>query len=144
MVQRVDDRFLRRIRAKTPLFQLLGSLNAGLAANPDALSSDLFAANPTIASQFIAGHKQGFCVIDVARVRGVNGSSRPKYTNCATNQGISAGWADSYVRTLDGQWIDITGLARGSYVLEVEVNAEHLFTETNYRNNSAAVTVSVN
>jgi len=62
-----------------------------------------------------------------------------KYTSCSTNQGISVGWADQYVRSLDGQWIDITKVRNGDYVIEIEVNAEHVFEESNYGNNSTAV-----
>ena len=50
-------------------------------------------------------------------------------------------WADEYALTLDGQFIDITGVASGTYMLEVEVNAEHLFAEGSYTNNDAAVQV---
>ena len=67
----------------------------------------------------------------------------PKYTDCNANQGISVGWADVYGFGLDGQWIDITGLAAGDYVLEAEVNPEQLFEEVDYTNNSAAISVTI-
>lgn len=44
---------------------------------------------------------------------------------------------------LDGQWIDVTGLAPGYYVLEAEVNAERFFEESSYENNAAANVVEV-
>ena len=56
---------------------------------------------------------------------------------------ISICWADEYDISLSGQWIDITGLRRGNYVLEVEVNAERFFEEFDYSNNSAAISLSI-
>jgi hypothetical protein len=119
------------------------------AQNPDALSRDLLKKNRAIASQMVVGEKQGFCVIDV-----IPATSSPDYVgpapgpgtyfSCRSNQGISVGWADSYFfAQLDGQWIDVTDVAPGEYVLEAEVNPERLFVETNYRDNASAVPVTV-
>ena len=58
-------------------------------------------------------------------------------------QGISVCWADVYFPGLSGQWIDITGVRDGEYVLENEVNDKHFMTETDYSNNSAAVTIEI-
>src|SRR5438874_7235610 len=59
-----------------------------------------------------------------------------KYTNdnkssgytCAF-QGITTGWADWYFKQLSGQWIDITGVPEGDYIVHVEINAAHTFPE---------------
>ena len=110
-------------------------------ANLDALASDLLAANPSIAAQMVEGHKQGFCVIDL--VEYPRRSDSGKYYDCGSNQGISVGWADEYGSYLEGQWIDVTDLPLGPYVLEDEVNAERLFDESSFRNNSAAVKVKL-
>lgn len=59
------------------------------------------------------------------------------------SQGISVGWADEYETDLDGQFIDITKLPSGNYVLEMEVNAEWLYKEADYTNNRSAVTVQI-
>jgi len=60
----------------------------------------------------LTGHKQAFCLRDTTQmVSGVAG----KY-HCG-NQGISAGWADTYGAELDCQWLDVTavpGPARSS------------------------------
>lgn len=111
------------------------------ASDPSALSSDLLAANPSVAAGMVAGHKQGFCVIDVVKVDRRAGAAQ--YTSCSSDQGITVGWADQYSARLDGQWIDVTGLAAGGYWLEVEVNAERLFTESSYANNLAAAKVAL-
>lgn len=119
------------------------------ARNPRALSRDLLAQNPNVAGQMVVGEKQGFCVIDVIPATSSPDYEGPppgprKYLSCRSNQGISVGWADSYFFTqLDGQWIDVTDVARGDYILEAEVNPERLFTEANYRDNSSAVPVRV-
>lgn len=79
----------------------------------------------------VEGRKQGFCVADIL----------PRSTNlvmkydCTAQQGLSVGWADAYFATLDGQWIDVTDVPPGVYVLEAEVNAERVFLETSYADN---------
>lgn len=117
------------------------------AASPGALPSQLLAANPAIAAQMVAGRKQGFCVIDLLPYNAPGaGNLRPgipKYLSCRRNQGISNGYADEYVFALDCQWIDITNVAPGKYMLEDEVNPEQLFEESDYSNNAAAVEVTV-
>jgi len=119
------------------------------ASNPDALSRDLLEQNPIVAGQMVVGEKQGFCVIDVIPATSSPDYEGPppgpgKYFSCGSNQGISVGWADSYFfAQLDGQWIDVTDVARGNYILEAEVNPERLFTEANYRDNASAVPVRV-
>jgi hypothetical protein len=124
--------------------------------NPDACVPDLLAAHPEVASQMIAGHKQGFCIIDLypsALPCPYPGPAEFVYDYCDTfewdgvmykgNQGLSVCWADEYEYNIPGQWIDVTGLKRGDYVLEVEVNPERQFEESNYTNNAAAVEVKI-
>jgi len=117
------------------------------AANPGALPADLLAANPHIARQMVAGRKQGFCVIDLLPANtpgaGQLRPGQPKYLSCSRNQGISNGYADEYIFLLDCQWIDVTNLAPGTYVLEDEVNAERMFEESDYSNNAAAIQVNI-
>ena len=109
-------------------------------AHPDERPDALMASHPELAQSFIAGHKQGFCAIDVWPYLPVEPQ---KYTNCFDVQGVSRGWADEYGFQLDGQWIDITGLAPGTYVLEAEANAGRLYQEMVYSNNSGAVYIAV-
>ena len=65
------------------------------------------------------GRKQGFCFEDSF-----------KYTDHRSNgyhcgyQGITSGWGDWYYKQLPGQWIDVTGVPEGDYVLEVEINLQ--------------------
>jgi Lysyl oxidase len=135
------------------------------AANPNALSADLLTANPSIAP--VTGHKQGFCVIDVERYKAGSDVNRhltygtcddtnkfsctqppapgvdPVQLELYCSQGLSKGWTDRYGKSLDGQWVDITGLPAGNYVLEVEVNAERLFGELDYTNNSGTRKITI-
>lgn len=70
------------------------------------------------------GRKQGFCMEDSFKYDGGKSSGY----NCEY-QGITSGWGDWYYKQLDGQWIDITGVPKGKYLLRVEVDAEDIFDE---------------
>lgn len=88
------------------------------------------------------GHKQAFCLVDLWQPPGLRGRADPQFNHCGF-QGISAGWADVYHRGLDCQWIDITGVPSGRYVLEVVVNPARVIREHNYSNNTARTEVVV-
>jgi hypothetical protein len=98
-------------------------------------------ANAQASGALVVGRKQGFCLIDLTRYWPT--APGPTYTSCASNQGISVGWADEYYYRLDCQFIDVTGVAPGTYVLEDEVNPERLFKESNYRNNAASIQLEI-
>lgn len=112
--------------------------NALRGANPDLLGREVLAANPDLASELVQGGKRGFCVIDIVLYDATGGP--PKFLLC-NFQGISRGWADEYDSDLDGQFIDVTDVPDGTYILEAEVNAEWLFKESNYTNNRAGLAV---
>lgn len=107
-------------------------------ASPDAMAHEILEAHPALAP--VRGDKAGFCVIDIRQNAG--SLLPPKYLLCEF-QGISTGWADEYSQGLDGQWIDVTGLAKGTYVLEAEVNAERFYQESDYVNDRAWVAVTI-
>jgi len=50
-------------------------------------------------------------------------------------QAISPGCSDIYVSGVDCQWIDVTDVRPGNYVLVVEVNPQQLVKESNFVNN---------
>lgn len=89
-----------------------------------------------------AGHKQAFCLMDFTRTTGTG----PGVYTCS-NQGIQAGWADVYGSYLDCQWIDITDVPPGQYLLRVTINANPdlspKLTESDYTNNTAEVSVTI-
>jgi subtilisin-like proprotein convertase family protein len=86
------------------------------------------------------GLKVGFCILDVFRWD-PNAASTTLYS--CTNQGIQRGWGDLYGPTLDGQWIDITGLPDGSYTIELEANPIGIVQESNYTNNIVQVPILI-
>jgi len=89
--------------------------------------------------QPVSGGKQGFCVLDVRNY--IPGMPAHGY-GCST-MGISSGWADVYSSGITGQWVVITGVPSGNYVLEVEVNAQRLFLESEFTNNSVGVPFNI-
>jgi Lysyl oxidase len=54
-------------------------------------------------------------------------------------QGISPGYGDDYVPNLEGQFIDVTDLPTGRYMLVHRVNPEGDIREASYANNAASV-----
>ncbi len=92
----------------------------------NAGDGDLVVGSPTDPNNPAAqGHKQAFCLEDSFKYTNDNKSSG--YT-CAS-QGITTGWGDWYYKQLSGQWIDITGVPEGDYIVRVEINAAHTFSE---------------
>lgn len=62
-----------------------------------------------------AGFKNGFCVLDLGCTTGT-----PRYS-CG-NMGISVGCHDTYAASLACQWIDVTDIPDGRYVMVARVN----------------------
>jgi hypothetical protein len=118
--------------------------------------------------------KRGFCMLDTDPYNVNNGDGTWTYRNCGTAtrdgfQGVSAGWADTYVFKLGGQYFVLDGgdgqpvVPPGVYTIEVEVNPAyapdkrgacpritdpatgmcHQFAETNYANNVGRATVII-
>ncbi|WP_428386649.1 lysyl oxidase family protein [Mucisphaera sp.] len=55
--------------------------------------------------------------------------------------GVSVGWLDLYHKSIPTQWIDVTGLATGTYWLEVVVDPSNYVEETDETNNTHRVLV---
>jgi hypothetical protein len=72
----------------------------------------------------VAGHKQGFCMEDSLKYDG----GKSNGYNCGF-QGITSGWGDWYFKQLTGQWIDITGVPEGDYIVRVSINTAGTFDE---------------
>src|SRR5688572_27406816 len=58
-------------------------------------------------------------------------------------EGLSVGYGDTYPWNIDGQSVDITGLSDGCYVFRSTANPNRTIIESDYDNNSAAVTFSL-
>ncbi|HVG19643.1 MAG TPA: lysyl oxidase family protein [Blastocatellia bacterium] len=133
--------------------------------------------NPTTGQVWRAA-KRGFCMIDFDKYGaypGPNNNER-KYLDCGApgepgNQGISKGWADTYVWKLAGQFFLLDGgdgqppVPPGDYVIRITVNPGfipspdepstfaspdplhpgvfHQLLESDYENNVAQVTITI-
>ncbi|KAJ3016162.1 hypothetical protein HKX48_004184 [Thoreauomyces humboldtii] len=93
----------------------------------------------------LLGHKNGFCLEDL----GCTNPNTDPYYNCM-NQGISVGCYDLYDETLPCQWIDVTDLhlepgytPQTEYTLEVAINEQGFFPESNTNNNVATASVII-
>ena len=119
--------------------------------------------------------KRGFCMLDTdpnpVPVGGVPPRD-PQFRNCGAvgipgNQGISAGWADTYRFTLAGQYFVLDGgdgqpvVPPGDYIIRITVNPPfvakknepcpnvdpqgfcHQLPETNYSDNVGTATISI-
>ncbi|KAG1929269.1 protein-lysine 6-oxidase preproprotein [Pimephales promelas] len=77
------------------------------------------------------GHKASFCLEDT----GCDPGFRRRYACTAHTQGLSPGCHDTYAANIDCQWIDITDVAPGNYILKVTVNPDYLVPESDFSNN---------
>lgn len=77
--------------------------------------------DPRSGARVAEGHKASFCLEDNHCLP--ESSSLPKY-KCANfgDQGISVGCTDTYLANIDCQWIDITDLPPGHYLLKVRLS----------------------
>jgi hypothetical protein len=81
------------------------------------------------------GAKQAFCLVDIERID-PGATATAQFNNCNTNQGVSAGWADLYHKSLPCQYIVIDGLPAGDYTLLSTTNAQKLFPEDTFDDNT--------
>jgi hypothetical protein len=88
-----------------------------------------------------SGHKQAFCLIDLARYDETIGGPTGVY-GCGY-QGIQRGYQDIYSSGLDCQFVDITDVPPGDYILRIRVNVDHILNESDYSNNEINVPVTI-
>jgi hypothetical protein len=119
----------------------------------------------------VKARKRGFCMIDTTPWSETFAPKEKVYYSCGTpespgNQGISTGWADTYVKQLGGQYFVLDDpaepVAPGRYVLRITVNPPfakvagqpcpvfdpaagrcHNFAESSYSNNVGEITITV-
>lgn len=61
----------------------------------------------------------------------------------AVREGISPGYGDHYAPALEGQYVDVTQVPAGRYVLVHRANPEQVLEESDYANNAASVLVQL-
>jgi CelD/BcsL family acetyltransferase involved in cellulose biosynthesis len=88
------------------------------------------------------GHKQSFCLEDVEQYP-ADPAPQPSMPFSCTNQGLHVGWEDVYPNDIDCQWVDITGVPAGNYVLKVSINTAGYLPESDYTNDSATAAVTI-
>jgi hypothetical protein len=88
----------------------------------------------------VHGSKQAFCLRDNYPL--VASAPESHGYDC-DNQGLTWGWEDVYDKSLDCQWVDITGVKPGTYILRASVNRNKRLRERNYVNNSFNLRVSI-
>jgi hypothetical protein len=102
-------------------------------------------------SNLVAGSKVGFCFFDTNLFYpDLPGSpSSPVYrgsgcgsqSSLSVKMGISVGWGDKYQYSLPYQWIDITGVASGTYTVQAIVDADDHYLESTEGNNCSWVRI---
>jgi hypothetical protein len=99
--------------------------------------------------------KTGFCLGDRYNAEALDPPTKPPRPvltgECgkgrpgllSLRQGISPGYGDDYVPMLEGQYVDVTDVPPGRYVLVHRANPERTLREKNYGNNAASVLIAL-
>lgn len=97
------------------------------------------------------GDKSGFCPQDSDPLEANGSPQQPHYTCMVDGPdgtrlqvvGISAGWRDVYPYELPDQYVEITDVPDGRYVLEIELDPDDVFVEEDDSNNTVCTVVQL-
>jgi Lysyl oxidase len=100
----------------------------------------------------VRDRKTGFCLgdryIESAHALRSAAAPAPVFTSgcglgepqlLGVSEGISVGYGDNYAANLEGQYLRLSGLSSGRYVLVHQVNADRRLHETDYGNDAASL-----
>ncbi len=95
--------------------------------------------------------KTGFCLGDRFNLDFPYAIGPFTYSDCkpgdtqalSVDEGISVGYGDDYPPQLEGQYIDVTGVAPGTYTLVFRANADGALRESDYANNVASAAIAL-
>jgi lysyl oxidase len=90
--------------------------------------------------EVLRGEKNGFCMRDS---EGYDLPTESCQQYDCEDQGITLGCADNYIAGLACQWVDITGIAPGTYRIKVQINADQHLEELDYSNNTGFIDIRI-
>ena len=96
--------------------------------------------HPDTGEKVAEGHKASFCLEDTTCA---DGYTRQYQCSGSSGQGISPNCGDRYNRFLDCQWIDITGVESGTYLVSQSLNPHRDTLESDFRNNEVTCQIEI-
>jgi hypothetical protein len=107
----------------------------------------------TMGHEVARGHKQSFCIEDSTQDpnASINAATMQPWGSdlgigeeyTCNNQGLHAGWLDAYGQHLACQYIDITGVAPGTYRIRATINNDRVLVESNYSDNVDEMEITI-
>jgi hypothetical protein len=119
-----------------PLFMCSGASGHG---HPHMQEFSYYSVKNQQGAVVATGHKEGFCLVNSTCSTGFPPDTSA-YPACSI---LSSGCADVYGSGLGCQYVDITGLAPGDYLLDVTLNKNQILAESNYLNNTQQIPFTV-
>lgn len=91
--------------------------------------------------------KMSFCLWDEdpqdLKIEGAPQTRKYLFECNKNTQGMSVGWSDTYLARVDGQELDITSVADGTYLLTFQVNPDQKLIESTYDNNAGQLKIEI-
>jgi putative cell wall-binding protein len=94
------------------------------------------------------GHKVGFCFLDSRRMIGslpaaYGGHLCGNQGSLSNRMGLTVGWGDEYPWNFTFQWIEISALPPGDYIVQARADEQNWYVESNESNNCAWAQVRI-